>query len=163
MIIYRLCHALRWALVSNPAILHEDDAIGTNSQGVFNTVFNQEDTYPFICQTAEQSKRFLCAGRIEACQWLIQQQHGRAHRQHPGQSDFLFLTPGEMEGLPITQMGNAQIAERLIHPLTNLSAWQTQILQPKSHLSKNMGPQNLAVGILQHRSHTLRDMRQAHF
>ena len=66
------------------------------------------------------------------------------------------------KGLPVAQVGDAQIVECLIHPLQNLLAGQPQVLQSKSDLVEHETAHDLPLRVLQHRADSLGEAGHRH-
>ena len=86
-------------------------------QSIFHSVFYEYDGHTLICHPAKQLKRFLCAGRVEAGQWFIEQQDARMHREHTRQRHFLFLSAGQIKRLAVAKIRYSQVFQCLVHTL----------------------------------------------
>jgi hypothetical protein len=112
-------------------------------------MLHQDDRDPFVGQAAEKGQRLLRADGVQTGQRLVQQQNAGPHRQDTRQGHLLLLPAGEVEGLPVPQVGDAQIRQHFIHPGPDFGARESQILQSERHFVEDETAHNLPLRVLQ--------------
>ncbi len=162
LVIDHLHQAGRIAIVNQRAILHIRHLLGMDGKHILHAVLYQQDGDAVIGQAAEELQRFVGRSRVQAGQRLVQQQDARAHGQHGGQGHLLLLAAGELEGLPVAQVADLQIAEGLIDALEDFSPGQAQVFQSKGDFVEHVAGHDLALGVLQQGADDLRELGHAH-
>ena len=91
--------------------------------------------------------------RIEPRRGLVHHQHLRVHGQGARQGEPLPLPVGQLHGVPVPKVVQADEAQGPVHPRGNLRCGQPQVGRTVGHVLLHRLPEDLVVGVLQDDAH----------
>ena len=137
------------------AALHINKTIRQTAE-IIEPVFRYDDGFPL---TFPESQGFPQVGngcRIQIGGWLIQYQYLRLHDRHAGAGNFLFLSSGEVEDIPVHQLFQSEITDRPLQPRPDCFCRLAQIFTAKGDLAGCIYIKKLGTRVLEHAAHDFR-------
>ena len=144
-------HGARGAIGEQPAIRGEHDDAVHERQPHVDAMLDDDECRPCPIEHALDRGAHLGNARgVEVRRRLIEQKKARSHREHTCEGEALLLSTAERCGRPVELDLEANVGERLVHPLPDLLAGNPEVLAAEGHIVADLGEDDLAVGVLQH-------------
>jgi hypothetical protein len=103
---------LRRVLLDDAAVVHEDHAVG-GAPGEAHLVGDDDHGHAVSGEVGHDVEDLVDHLRVERRGRLVEEHHGRVHRQRPGDGDALLLPAGQLRGVLVGLAGDADPLEQL--------------------------------------------------
>ena len=141
-------------LLCNHAAVHEQDT-GCNRTCKAHLMGDNHHGHTLVCELLHQVQNLTDHFRVKCRSRLVKQHHVRIHRQRTCDRDTLLLTTGQLLGVSIRLVGQADTREQLKCTLVRLFlAHQAQLNRCQLDVFLN-GQVREQVELLEHHSHLL--------
>ena len=155
-------HLCRGAVHDQPAVAHDDKAVGIH--GLVHMVGDEHHgDAPFPIQCTDGGEHLAPSGGVQHGSSLVQHDALRGHGDDTGDGHPLLLAAGQQMGRVAGEFRHAHRRQGVIHPLADLIAGDAQILRCEGHILLHHVGNDLVIRILEHHAHTAADLQQEGF
>jgi hypothetical protein len=115
----------------HPALVDDDDLVGDLECLLLVVRDEHGGDVHLVVQSAQPVPQFLAHLGVQRPERLVEQQHGRLHREGPGQRHPLPLTARELRRQPVGELRKMDQRQQVVHPLPDLGLGPLADLEPE--------------------------------
>ena len=144
------------------SVFQVEDPVDQFSE-VIQSMFGYYDRFSLCFQNGKKLPEILDREGVKIRRWLIQDEKIRFHGRRRSTCNLLFLSSGKREDTPVKQLTEPQPPGHLLYSLSHSFLRKAVIFRPESKFTGSIYIEELGTGILEHRTHFFRNVKQRQF
>jgi hypothetical protein len=114
----------------DPAVAHVHHAVGVLQDALDAVLGHHDGDCEVVHEPGHGGQHLLGAGRVECRRWLVEHQHPGVGGEDGADRDPLLLAAGQVAQVGVTQVGDPEQVEGLLHALAHGGGGESELLHP---------------------------------